>query len=104
MSRFISSFFNVVKHYSTFNKVKIQEAIEFCEKMKILYYKENVFRTFNVFREMSYRILRNDSARRTHNYFDHVKTRNRKSVISSSKIREMKKVLKKEEMKTRRLI
>jgi hypothetical protein len=53
---------------------------------------------------MSYRILRNDSAKRTHNHFDHVKTRNRKSVISSSKIREMKKILKKEEMKTRELI
>ncbi len=91
MSRFISSSSNTVKHYSTSNKAKIQEAIEFCEKMKISYYKENVFRTFNVFREMSYRILRSDSARRTHNHSDHVKIRDRKSVISSSKIREMKK-------------
>ncbi len=80
-----------MKHYSISNKVKIQETIEFCEKMKISYYKKNVFRTFNVSREMSYRILRNDSARRTHNHSDHVKTRDQKSVISSSKIREMKK-------------
>jgi hypothetical protein len=104
MFRFISLFFNAVKHYSISNKVKIQRVIEFCEKMKILYYKENVFRTFNVSREMSYKILRNDLTRRTHNHFNHVKTRNRKSVISLSKIREMKKVLKKKEMKTRELI
>jgi hypothetical protein len=72
--------------------------------MKISYHKEDVFRTFNVSRETRYRILRNDfSARRIHNRSDHLKTKDRKSIISSIKIREMKKLLKKEEIEARDL-
>jgi hypothetical protein len=92
------------KHHPTLNKAKIQGVVEFCEKMKIPYHKEDVFRTFNVPRETEYRILRSGfSARRIHNRPDHVKTKDRKSVISSIKIREMKKLLKEEEIEARDL-
>jgi hypothetical protein len=45
------------KHHPTPNEAKIQEAIKFCEKMNIPFYKEDVVRTFNVPRETRYRIL-----------------------------------------------
>jgi transposase len=90
-------------HHPTLNKAKIQGAVEFCEKMNISYYKEDVFRTFNVPRETGYRILRSGSARRTHNQPDHVETRGRKSVISPAQIREMEKILEEDGMEARGL-
>jgi hypothetical protein len=36
------------KHVPTPIKAKIQEAVEFCDKMRISYFKEDVFRVFNV--------------------------------------------------------
>jgi hypothetical protein len=35
-------------HVPTFIKSKIKGAVEFCDKMNISYFKEDVFRTFNV--------------------------------------------------------
>jgi hypothetical protein len=35
-------------HYLTLTKAKIQGVVEFCDRMSISYFKENVFRTFNV--------------------------------------------------------
>ncbi len=89
--------------YSIFNKVKIQETIKFCEKMNISYYKNNVFVKLNVTRETNYKILCSDSARRRHNQTDYVNTRSKNNHFVYE-IREMKKILKKKEMKTRELI
>ena len=44
-------------HYHTPRKAKIQGAIEFCKKQGIKYFKNNVFRTFNVDRRQAYTFL-----------------------------------------------
>lgn len=36
------------KDYPTPTKAKIQGAVEFCDKIDLPYFKEDVFRTFNV--------------------------------------------------------
>ena len=81
------------KHYTTPVKAKVQGAVEFCERMGISYYKEDVFRTFDVSREQGYAFLRNDSARRLENNSDAEETRGRKSLITPKQIREMERIL-----------
>ena len=44
-------------HYHTPRKAKIQDTIEFCEKQSIKYFKNNVFRIFNVDRRQAYTFL-----------------------------------------------
>ena len=44
-------------HYYTPRKAKIQGAIEFCEKQGIKYFKNDVFRIFNVDRRQAYIFL-----------------------------------------------
>ena len=44
-------------HYKISIKAKIQRAIEFCERMNILYYKNDVFRTFEVLKTQGYEML-----------------------------------------------
>ena len=90
-------------HHSTPNKAKIQGAIEFCQNMKIPFFKADVFRTFNVSHFTGYRILNGESSKQFHNQFDQMETRERKSIISLAQIREMEKILKKEGMEARRL-
>jgi len=50
------------QHHETPTKAKIQGAIEFCERMNISYYKNDVFRTFNVSKRQGYEMLRPDSS------------------------------------------
>ena len=91
------------KHYTTPVKAKVQGAVEFCERMGISYYKEDVFRTFDVSREQGYAFLRNDSARRLENNSDAEETRGRKSLITPKQIREMERILETEGIEGRGL-
>ena len=52
---------NHYQHHETSTKIKIQKIIEFCERMNISYYKNDVFKTFNVLKRQSYEMLRSDS-------------------------------------------
>ena len=91
------------KHYTTPVKAKVQGAVEFCERMGISYYKEEVFRTFDVSREQGYACLRNDSARRLEKNSDAEETRGRKSLITPKQIREMERILETEGIEGRGL-
>ncbi len=92
------------KHHDTFIKAKIQKAIEFCERINILYYKNDVFRTFEVSKNQEYQMLQSEisASRRSHDS-EQDETRGRKSLITSKDIREMKRVLKSEEFEVRAL-
>jgi len=92
------------KHHDTFIKAKIQKAIEFCERMNILYYKNDVFRTFEVSKNQEYQMLQSEIfARRRSHDSEQDETRGRKSLITLKDIREMKRVLKSEEFEVRAL-
>jgi len=79
-------------------------AIEFCERMNIPYYKNDVFRTFNVSKRQSYEMLRPDSSsRRRHNDPEEEETRGRKGLITPKHIREMEKILEEEGFEARAL-
>lgn len=80
--------------YPTPTKAKVQGAIEFCKKMKIPYFKEDVFRTFGVGHHAGWRIVREDERlRRLHDNSDLIETRGRHSFISPQKFREMERIL-----------
>jgi len=92
------------QNHETPTKAKIQGAIEFCERMNIPYYKNDVFRTFNVSKRQGYEMLRPDSSsRRRHNDPDEEETRGRKGLITAKHIREMEKVLEEEGFEARAL-
>jgi hypothetical protein len=79
--------------FPTPNKAKIQGAVEFCERMNIPYYKEDVFRTFGVSRQRGYEILKNKTHRRLRNDSNATETRGRKKIITPKQIREMERIL-----------
>ena len=85
------------------NKAKIQGAVEFCEAMEISYYKEDVFRVFNISRQQGYKYLRSESSRRHHNNPDISEQRGRKSIITPQQIREMERILETEGIEARAL-
>lgn len=91
-------------HHEIPTKAKTQGAIEFYERMNILYYKNDVFRTFEVSKTQGYEMLRPEaSARRRNNDSEHEETRDRKSLISLKDIREMKQLMKSKGFKVRAL-
>ena len=47
-------------HYFTPSRAKIRAAVQFCERMGIEYFMEDVFRTLNVSHRQGYEFLRND--------------------------------------------
>jgi hypothetical protein len=84
-------------HNETPTKVKVQESSNFAKKTNISFYKEDVFRTFNVKHRQGHEMLKESaSSRRLHNDPDRTKTRGQKSLISSQKIREMKRLFEEE--------
>jgi len=92
------------QHHETPTKAKIQGAIEFCKQMNISYYKNDVFRTFNMSKQQGYEMLHSDSSSQCqHNNFDEEKTCDQKELIMAKHIHEMKKVLKEEEFEARAL-
>ncbi len=91
-------------HHDTSTKAKVQGAIEFCERMNISYFKNDVFKTFEVSKQQEYQMLQSETfARRRNNDSEHEETRDRKSLISNKDIREMKRVLKSKSFEVRAL-
>ncbi len=91
-------------HHDTPTKAKVQGAIEFCERMNIPYFKNDVFKTFGVSKHQGYQMLQPEaSARRRNNDPEHEETRGRKSLISDKDIREMERVLESEGFEARAL-
>ena len=45
-------------------RARVRGAVQFCERMGIGYFKEDVFRTFDVSHRQGYEFLRNDSIRK----------------------------------------
>ena len=80
---------SIAQHHDPHTKARIQGAIEFCERMGITYYKNDVFRTFNVSKTRGYELLRSGS----HNDSEEFETRGRKSIVSTKDIREMERIL-----------
>lgn len=89
-------------HYTTPTKAAVLAAVIFCQKSNTPYYKEDVFRTFNVNRRQGYEWLRTGVTRRMHIDPEQEETRGRKPNISAEKIREMEVVLETEGIEARR--
>jgi hypothetical protein len=90
-------------YYSTPTRVKIQNAVKFCDAMKISYFKENVFRVFDTSKQIDWKMLTKENFSRTRHNVDVSETRERHSVVTSRHIWEMKRILKTKDMKTREL-
>ena len=50
------------EYHDTPTKAKVQGAIEFCERMGVPYYKNDVFRTFNVSKTRAYEMLHTEAS------------------------------------------
>ncbi len=95
---------NHYNHHDTPTKAKVQRIIEFCERMNISYFKNDVFKTFEVSKQQGYQMLQPEIfARRRNNDSEHEETRGRKSLISDKDIREMERVLKSKDFEARAL-
>ena len=81
------------QHYTTPRKATVLAAVDFCEKSNTSYFKEDVFRTFNVYQKRGYEWLRTGVIRRMHNDPKHEETRGRNHIISAEKIGEIECVL-----------
>ena len=82
------------KNNDTPTKAKVQGAVEFCQKMGIPFFKEDVFRTFGVTRRRGYEFLRNEpSSRQRREESDAPENRGRHAIISPKDIREMERIL-----------
>jgi hypothetical protein len=77
--------------------------VEFCDKMGIPYFKEDVFRVFNVDHTSSWKDLR-ESSRRHHNNASIDEARGRHFIVTPQKIREMEWIMKKENVKVTKKI
>ncbi len=81
-------------HYFTPARAKVYDAAEFCDRMGIEHFKEDIFRTFNVSSQEEWRFLNdhNFSHRlgNNPNIEDH---RGSQPLITPKKIREMKRIL-----------
>lgn len=89
------------QHCTTPSKAAVIATVDFCEKSNTLYFKEDVFRTFNVNRRRGYEWLRTVVSRRIHNDPEQEETGGRKHTISSEKLRQMKCVLETEGIEAR---
>ncbi len=95
---------NHYNHHDTSTKAKVQRIIEFCERMNISYFKNDVFKTFEVSKQQEYQMLQPEIfARRRNNDSEHEETCGRKSLISNKDIRKMKRVLKSKNFEARAL-
>ena len=90
-------------HYPTPTKAKIQGAVEFCDRMGILYFKKDVFRTFNMSHHAGWRALNQESSRRHHNKPDLPETRGRKAIVTPQKICGMERIIEEEGFEARAL-
>ena len=90
-------------HHPNPTRAKIQSAIEFCDAMKIPYFKNNVFRVFNVPKTSGWKMLNDENFSRTRHNIDAPETRGRHSIITPKHIREMERILKIEGIEARGL-
>ena len=82
----------------------MQGAVEFCQKMGILFFKADVFRTFGVENRRGHELLKGESsARRHHNESEDSEKRGRHRIISLKQIREIERILEEESMEGRSL-
>ncbi len=89
-------------HYFTPARAKVRGAVEFYDRMGIEYFKEDIFRTFNVSSREGWKFLiDSSSSRRLHNDPDREEHRCRKPLISPEKIREMERLLETEGIEAR---
>lgn len=73
------------QHYTTPRKAAVLAAIDFCEKSNTSYFKEDVFRTFNVNRKRGYEWLGTGVTRRMHNDLEQEEAWGRKPIVSAEK-------------------
>lgn len=91
-------------HYPTPTKSKIQGAVEFCDAMNLPYFKEDVFRVFNISHHAGWRAFNDESSsRRYHNIPTIPETRGRHAFVISQHIHQMEEILKEEGFEARAL-
>ena len=90
------------QYYTTPTKVAVLAAVDFCKKSNTPYFKEDVFRTFNVNRKRGYEWLRTGVSWRMHNDPEQEETRRRKHIILEEKNQEVECVLETEGIEARR--
>ena len=74
-------------HYFTPARARVRGAVKICDRKGMDYFKEDIFRTFNVTRRQAYQFLEdNTSSGRLHNEPGYEEPRGRKSLISLEKI------------------
>ena len=89
------------QHYTTPTKAAVIAAVDFCKKSSTLYFKEDVFCTFDVNQKRGYGWLRIGVSRQMHNDLEQEETWGRKHIISAEKIWEMECVLETEGIEAR---
>ncbi len=81
-------------HYFTPGRAKVCGAAEFCDRMGIEHFKEDIFRTFNVSSREGWRLLNDrNSSRRSGNDPNVEDHQGSQPLISPKKIREMERIL-----------
>lgn len=79
--------------YFTLARAKVRGAVEFCDRMGIDYFKEDIFRTFNVSSREGWIFLNDrDSSRRLQHDPDVEDHRGPQPLIGPEKIREMERI------------
>ena len=92
-------------HYFTPARVKVRGAVQFCDRMGIDYFKDDIFRTLNVGSREGWRFLSNrNSSRRVPNDLDVEDHRGPQPLIGPEKIREMDRILETEGIEARAYI
>lgn len=85
-----------VQHFIS-TRIKIQNAIEFCEIINIFYFQQNVFRIFNVIKHADWKML--IEFNRTKHNAENFEIWKRHFVITFQHIQKMKRLLKTKNMK-----
>ena len=89
-------------HYFTNAGAKVRDAAEFCDRIGIEHFKEDIFRTFNVSSREGWRFLNDrNSSRRLGNDPNVEDHRGSQPLISPKKIREMERILETEGIEAR---
>ena len=80
-------------HYFTPARAKVRGAAQFCDRMGIDYFKEDIFRLFNVGSREGWRFLSDrNSSRRIQNDLDVEDHQGPQPMIGPEKIREMERI------------
>lgn len=74
-------------HHPTPTRAKIQGAVEFCDAMKISYFKEDVFRVFGTSKQTGWKVLTRENSSRIRHNADISETRGRHSIVTGMEAR-----------------